>query len=235
MPKQLNNGKVTAALQRAFGFKGRYIPMLDEVIVPVYQIADPAPAEPAKFCAGQNSTVSPISDPAEDVPQVGLLNPKGSGVLCIVSIASLTLLIDDSVPTPQQFAGVLAIQTKISEPNSLGFGGAAEGNSFFRDRRLRDINPSCVVQAINGAGASGAPLLGSSFISFPGTPTVEIRSQAIELRAPLFVLPPATLILFEVNRAATAYPTDQPLGFSGTFQWQEVPLQYSNPLGGLPT
>jgi len=87
MPKQLNNGRVTQSLQSAFGFKGRYIPMLDEVIVPVYQIADPVPAEPSLTYAGRFFFDISVTD--GDFPRLRFRNPPGSGVLMQLSGVSI--------------------------------------------------------------------------------------------------------------------------------------------------
>jgi len=86
MPKQLNAPQITAALQRVFGFKGSYRPMLDEVVVPVYLISDPAPA-----ATQQLAQCSIISNgiPVTAAPMTQFVNPEGSGILAVVTSVAL--------------------------------------------------------------------------------------------------------------------------------------------------
>ena len=86
MPKQLNNGQVSLSLQKAFNFKGRYQPMLDEVIVPVYQIEDPVPSLVQNTYAG---SIQIAEGAVGDFARIRLTNPAGSGIVLTVTGASL--------------------------------------------------------------------------------------------------------------------------------------------------
>ncbi len=96
MPKAINNPRITASMQKAFNFKGKYIPMLDEVVVPVYQIDDPVPALPAKTFAGR--FIVPGATSAGNFPQIIFNNPAGTGTLMMITQVSFGLT--DSIPQP---------------------------------------------------------------------------------------------------------------------------------------
>jgi len=97
MPKMLNNGQITRTLQRAFGFKGRYNPMLDEVIVPVYPITDPAPAAPPRLCAGQIRQGA-----GTGAASVSFFNTEKSGVLCSIQSVNFGITENTNTVTPSQ-------------------------------------------------------------------------------------------------------------------------------------
>jgi len=211
LPKQLNNGAITAALQRAFGFKGRYIPMLDEVIVPVYIIADPSPAQQTRLCvmqseASQDATTSIF-------PAVQLFNPVGSGVLCNVT----------NVIT------IANIKTDINVSYTDTPSPALVAPSEFRDRRFSG-NPACQVR--RDQVATG--LLGTLVTTFQvdGTLTQQGSWEAdtSDPRQPLTVLGPGQGVLVQT---ATAPAVDDD-GIRVSFQWLEIPLTEVNPLGGIP-
>lgn len=112
MPKQLNNGRITQALQAAFGFKGRYIPMLDEVIVPVYAISDPVPSEPqASFARRMIATEAPAA-----FTSIKFTNPETSGVLAMITQVSAATFVD--TPTPTEVVGLTAIISDSTELNN---------------------------------------------------------------------------------------------------------------------
>jgi len=126
MPKQLNNGRITQALQSAFGFKGRYIPLLDEVIVPVYAISDPVPAEP------QSTFGRRIFAPAvgANFSTTKFTNPLGSGVLALVTSVSAASFV--SAPGPS--VDVIGVTLIISDDSPLG---SSDGlSAIARDTRV---------------------------------------------------------------------------------------------------
>jgi len=112
MPKQLNNGAITQALQRAFGFKGRYIPMLDEVIVPVYNIEDPVPAEPAQTYGV--AVLVPAATIIDDQMVAQMRNPVGSGVVCAINSISAGFLKGVGPPTDTGVFNVLVIPAETA-------------------------------------------------------------------------------------------------------------------------
>jgi len=128
MPKQINAGRVTSALQRAFGFKGKYTPMLDEVIVPVYTISDPTPALPQRL-AFATVTSPGILDTTLTAPAATLTNPKGSGI--IVSLTSLNVGLEEGGPAP----GIVALTILVRFIGGSSFG--LPGNVYFRDQRIQ--------------------------------------------------------------------------------------------------
>jgi len=207
MPKQLNSGQITQALQRAFGFKGRYIPMLDEVIVPVYVIADPSPASQTRLCAATAGAGPSI---ALEVSGVQLFNPLGSGN--VVNVTNVTASSD----IKQQhditfFDGDLPITSNI----------------HFRDRRNRGT-PSTQIRA----SASLLPFLGDTVavIEVDGAlaQTASWETQAGDPRQPLAVLDEGQgLLVQERDDALTGL-------IRVNFRFLEIPKSETNPAGGLP-
>jgi len=169
VPKQLNNGRITSALQAAFGFKGRYVPMLDEVIVPVYQISDPVPSEPqASFGRRLIATGAAAAFTA-----IKFTNPVNSGVLAMVTSASagvapespgpgnavgLSLIITDSVPLGSTDGlSAVARDTRVSSGSSkMGMSFTQTGldvNTISAIITIFLITDSVLAQVVGGSGA----------------------------------------------------------------------------------
>jgi len=224
MPKQLNNPKISQALVEAFGLKGRYAPMLDEVLVPVYIIEDPAPAEPNKIATGFSRVDGEVN------PSHQLFNPAGSGVMLVVNAASLTI-ITSSGGAAQAFVNLQLNGTGVRFPDD-----ATANASQWRDLRINKIistrNPSAEVLATHtilpggvlvnqtiieiggGAGANDLDVLGT----FPSSP-----------RQPAFVIPPgegASIAI--VSGAATVDVSIM------NVRWEEIPLTLSATAGTPP-
>jgi len=213
MPKQLNNGRVTQALQRAFGFKGRYIPMLDEVIVPVYNIQDPSPSDPSRLCAATLAEINTVGVTQTAATQ--LFNPLGSGVVI-------------------NFTGaVVQSNVKMEVLVILGFDqllSDAAGAPFFRDRRIEGlpagitrnekllgpINTTVAILQVDGAFSQV-----SSWVSESSDP-----------RQPLVVLPPGTGLIFKQRDGVLIPAVGDELRTN--FRWMEIPESEVNPPGGLP-
>jgi len=222
VPKQLNNGKITEALAAAFGFKGRYIPMLDEVIVPVYQISDPAPSAPSVICAGTIIMPAPSTLPSA-VTQVQIFNPAGSGVLCIISSASIGTLIDVGGPsTPVVRVGASLGASDLSE-----LVGGSKGVTALRDRRLPGADllgtPKCTM---NGRLRTAIP---ESFIFFGAlVKTDEASAELITVsnspgRQPPYVLSPGTSFNASTQEIRGGGSLDD-VEVLFNCAWQEIPL-----------
>jgi len=213
MPKQLNAGAITQALQRAFGFKGRYVPMLDEVIVPVYVIADPSPASQTRLCAGTVQTTSAATgDP--DFPFVQLFNPVDSGVM--LNITSVVILAGEKLDIDIIFEDAPGVQIGADPPQ-------------FRDRR-NPGDPSAELRTDAGAQLSLFPDRVAR-VQVDGTFS-QISSwgkQSNDPRQPLSILAPGQGLLAQQVAA---------VGIAGAllanFIWLEIPLSEVGPLGGLP-
>jgi len=208
MPKQLNNGRVTQALQRAFGFKGRYIPMLDEVIVPVYAIEDPAPADPSRLCSG---TFAALSSAIPDIlPEVQLFNPLGSGVIC--NVTNVVALGSTKFDISVRFEDDPFIVTTPS---------------FFRDRRLAG-GPACIIgnreTEIVGTGDTTAVLQVDGAL----TQSASWESGANDPRQPLTVLAPGRGLKLQMRLFVDAAE------LRVNWRWLEIPITEQNPAGGLP-
>jgi len=214
MPKQLNAGQVTQALQRAFGFKGRYEPMLDEVIVPVYVISDPSPAQVTRLAGGTvfNSQTAVTSE--GNFSQ--LFNPARSGVL--VNVTSGTILGDVKAEMAIRLGGL----SDTPAPTLLSPG------SIFRDRR-NSGNPLAQIRRDDtGAGLSSGDILAKLVVDGALTQTASWVAEAADPRQPLAVLAP--------GQGVTVQPIDQGLTiiFNVNFKWLEVPITQVNPAAGIP-
>jgi len=210
MPKQIQTGAVTQALQRAFGFKGAYRPMLDEVIAPVYVIADPSPAQVTRLAMGTGE-VDGADAPA--IPFVQLFNPPDSGVICNLTHGSV-------------FSNAKAeIVIRFHD-----LPGANQGNQLtFRDRRNQG-EPACQIFVDNSQSSVGLTV---AVLQIDGTLTQTgiWSTPGNDPRQPLAVLKPGTGVLL-------APRTDTEIGTADflrvNFQWIEVPIWDINPQGGLP-
>jgi len=212
MPKQLNTGRVTQALQRAFGFKGRYIPMLDEVIVPVYVIADPSPAELTRIAAGTVVAITPVS---AEFPVVQLLNPAGSGV-----IANLTTAVcssDVKVELNVSFFDTPLTDVSATPPR-------------FRDRRIGG-SPACQLRF--DATTLSPNLTGIvAVLQVDGalSQTAAWIATTSDPRQPLTVLGPGQGVVVQFATAAGGTPEQ----VRTNFRWLEIPIDQIAPIGGIP-
>jgi len=208
VPKQLNSGAITQALQRAFGFKGRYIPMLDEVIVPVYVIADPSPASQTKLCAATTS----VSTDAANFGIIQLFNPLGSG-----NVVNVTNVV---------------VSSSVKEALNIVFfdGGDAfdqRPNIHFRDRR-NPGEPSTVIRREAVVATPVGDLVATVEVDGALSQTASWESQSGDPRQPLAVLPEGTgLAVQQFDELITAL-------FRVNFRFLEIPRTEVNPVGGLP-
>jgi len=212
MPKQLNAGAITQALQRAFGFKGRYIPMLDEVIVPVYNISDPSPAAVTRLCAG-TSKVAATGTPAN--PFVQLLNPALSGIIVNLTAAVASASVKAAI-------NVAFFNTDQS----------TQGGEFsFRDRRNRG-NPIAKVQADAAQDSILGIIVAKLFVDGALSQTASWISEGNDPRQPLAVLGPGQGVIFQFSDDVAGPISGDSL--IANFRWLEIPLTEVNPLGGIP-
>jgi len=209
MPKQLNNGQITQALQRAFGFKGRYIPMLDEVIVPVYNIQDPSPAAVTRLCIG-TIAVATNTDPFRSFVQ--LFNPPGSGHLLNVTSAQVTgeVKFDLNILYHDLPGAVLGSDTVFRDRRNRGLPAA----QIFLDDTTPPVGQKIASLQVDGALSQSASWL----------------TQGADPRQPLTVLEPGQGVIVQDNNAAVTGADS----FSVSFRWLEIPLSQTNPLGGTP-
>jgi len=207
MPKQLNNGQITQALQRAFGFKGRYIPLLDEVIVPVYNIQDPSPAAVTRLCIGVSAVA--VSGPLNAFVQ--LFNPLGSGHLVNVTAAQLT--------------GTVKLDIQIRYFDSPG--AVLTIDTVFRDRRNRGL-PAAQIFIDDTQGIVGQKI---AELQVDGTLSQSASwvTQTADPRQPLTVLEPGQGVILQDSIGVAGGDS-----FSVSFRWLEIPLTQTNPLGGTP-
>jgi len=210
MPKQLNNGKITEALQRAFGFKGRYIPMLDEVVVPVYQIADPIPADPAPTYA---SSILVAKNGLESV-RIRFRNNIGSGIT--VQITSLSIGIFEELPGAKP---VLRPVIFIEEPgtNATDFSTVA----VLQNRDTRETLPS----RISLTGQTFVPgvdrtigVIARTIVNPDSTLAEVVSAPGQETRQPLVVLEEGFSVGIR-NEGSAAID----LPFLANFSWLELP------------
>jgi len=207
VPKQLNSGRITAALQRAFGFKGRYIPMLDEVIVPVYILADPSPADVTRLCAG---TIGQIQNLPSNFPLVQLFNPLGSGVICNVTSVVAQCDVKEEVR--------IAVNSDQ---------GTTAGQAFFRDTRNLG-RPGCQIRGAGDNSSFVGNLLAVVQVDGSLAQDASWATASNDPRQPLTVLAPGDGLILQIPELqADAL-------IVGNFQWLEIPITEVNPLGGIP-
>jgi len=215
MPKQLNNGQVTQALQRAFGFKGRYIPSLDEVIVPVYVIADPSPAAATKLAAGTVTVVVSVGG-LGDRPWGGIFNVIGSGN--VLNVTNVVILSEIKQP--------LVIRL-FDDPDDIG---TERPDVQFRDRR-NGGKPTAIVKRFDDTTAVGDQGLLIAQLEVDGSlsQTASWETQSGDPRQPLAVLPEGRGLIVQTSDNQTG-----PYNFRINFRWLEVPRTETRPAGGLP-
>jgi len=210
MPLPIQVGSVTQALQRAFGFKGRYTPLLDEVIVPVYVISDPAPASVTRLCAGN----AQISTKLNFQAFVTLFNPVGSGIIIYVSsVVALASI---------KFTLRLAF---FDDETSTSF----DGTRAFRDRRNRGL-PSGVIGRNNDVAGDAGERVALIQVDGALTQTASWETQTADPRQPLAVLGEGNGLIVQDNDPNT--PADEEI--FANFRWLEIPITEQRPAGGLP-
>lgn len=225
MPKILNNGRLTENMQRAFGFKGRYRPLLDEVIVPVYQIADPLPSNPPRTAMGTVTTGQPSG--AGLTPGVKFINPVASGVnvqLTSINVGS-TDLINPAPPATSRVVGAGLFLTNTTPFEEDG------QTPTWRDRRVAGV-PVCNLSFSN----QQTPLLPNVYLltTFVRTSleTAELIDSGGEIaRQPLLVLDPGQAFAITLYGAAAEGTGGLPLTVN--FLWAEVPIN-QGPQGSTP-
>jgi len=233
MPKNINNGRVTSALQRAFGFKGRYMPLLDEVIVPVYQISDPNPSSPSKLCVGFHEE-QPAATPLTESPFLFFNNPANSGILATVSQVSVGTFA--ALPGP-----VKTVKVALTFGRDFGGSPPSVGNTRFRDLRntsgkggnsLPEL-PACRIQGGPDPYKPVTEIVAEVFVKTDEMLREMISSPTSGVRQPGVVLPPDAGLQFSFSLPKNVGDTDDlPLQFN--ISWLETPLYQTSPDGGLP-
>jgi len=211
MPLPIQVGQVTQALQRAFGFKGRYTPMLDEVIVPVYVIADPSPAGLTALAIGTGFTVLGAAPGTFAV--VFLHNPEGSGVLLNVTAAHV----------------IGSIKLRLQVRFAAQPGATRILDVQFRDRRNRG-EPSGQIYRDDTRGSLLGDLVAVLTVDGVLSQTASWVTSESDPRQPLVVLEPGQTVVIQ-NAESSAATSD---GFTVNWRWLEIPLTEVNPPGGLP-
>jgi len=205
VPLPIQIGSVTQALQRAFGFKGRYTPMLDEIIVPVYIITDPSPAGPTRLCSGTVEAGALI-----DTPTMQILNPAGSGV--IVNVTTLTVSALEKQPI------FIAFDDSILDD--------LIDRNFFRDRRIGGI-PAAQLRKTDEQVAPVANITAVLEVDGALSQTASWVADASDPRQPLAVLGPGQAVSVQGGIVA-------PSNIRMNVRWIEIPITEQAPPGGLP-
>jgi len=231
VPIKIQTGKVTEALQRAFGFKGKYTPMLDEIVVPVYQVSDPVPAASQKLCVG---TIKVDVFPAgTESAGVQFSNPKNSGVLA--SVTAVTLAVTKGVGP----GTVLLYDVRFDTTGAEFAPGAfvTEQQGHFRDQResqpgARSQRALCKLlgqgdNIINGF--SDATTFTHVTIKSDETFAEMVSGLAAGARQNLMVLPPGKL--FTIQAADVLSADGLPLLMNVV--WLETPIG-QQPAAGIP-
>lgn len=181
MPVTLNNAAVTRALQRVFGFKGRFNPVLDEVVVPVYSLTDSTPQAPQPNAGGQ--VISPPAG-AGSIPVNILLNPAGSGLT--VTVEAVSAGIANGGPLVGTAPEVIFAFIQDTPAAALTLGGAR-----WRDDRFRaQVDGEPIAQV--GTFTRPSPVTPTAML-FAGvllsTDASRALAQASLERQPIAVLP----------------------------------------------
>jgi len=227
VPLPIQVGSVTQALQRAFGFKGRYTPMLDEVIVPVWVVQDPAPAVITRlYSCAPNIAMSG----ADNFVHVILSNPAGSGVLGVVNSVDLQVTGDGGVALTKPTPIDLHIRITDDPPSATGF----KFPGTFRDTRLGPAPSILEGIADRDLVPNPGPVL-ATFL-FPagvaGLLPITFKGESTDPRQPLVVLAPGSY-LEATNQDQGSGGAVEP-EIRATFQWLEVPITEQAPSGGIP-
>jgi len=206
MPVKIQIGAVTQALQRAFGFKGRYTPLLDEMIVPVYVIADPSPAQVTRLAGGTSETLANSNDQV-----LQLFNPPGSGT--VINLTNAIVLGD------VKFAFHIAL-LDFPVPN-------VSAPSFFRDTRNVGTPVGLLLSETNQVGLIG-DRLATGQVDGAFSQSAAWEASASDPRQPLVVLEPGKGVIVQlINIGAPAL-------MDVSWRWLELPASETNPFGGLP-
>lgn len=175
MPKQINTAGVGQRLVKLFALKGRFQPVLDEVIVPVVSVdAEEVEQRPA----GSNAFVG--AGGAGTYTCVVLQNPSGSGKIVRLEWFS-------------PFA--TSNQVNIYPNLSILSGGLTGANEFWEDLRLPGVPAATVSTSVTttvptSAAAIVTPYLAIGANWIPPTP---------------WVLGPGDAVVFQLTTANTAF------------------------------
>jgi len=213
MPKQIQVGSVTQVLQRAFGFKGRYTPLLDEIIVPVYVIADPSPAAITRLCAGN---LRATADAGTDLNYIQIFNPATSGI--VVNVTHVVVF-----STIKQ---TFFISFFDDDPSSIV--PAGQSGAAFRDRRnvgdpIGQLRLNTATAALVGEQVAAVQVDGAL------SQTAAWEADTSDPRQPLAVLGPGQGLIVQEELSQVS-----PQQFGVNFRWLEIPSSVTNPFGGLP-
>jgi len=216
---------VTQALQRAFGFKGRYTPMLDEVIVPVYVVQDPAPAVLTRLAAASVSQAA--STNIGDFQHVRLWNPPDSGVLGVVNLVRVQVSdnFDDVTTKPHTILAALE-NTNVTPAGSVAV-------AVFRDTRFKSQVPALEIIADIDQSITTAEVFAQILFpgGFQGQPAQTIKVDSADPRQPLVLLEPGSFMEVSTGLAGGAEPEPR---LRVNMQWLEVPITEQSPFGGIP-
>jgi len=227
MPLPIQVGSVTQALQRAFGFKGRYTPMLDEVIVPVWIVQDPAPAVVTRL-----ASCSPHIAQSSSVTFLHLIlwNPPASGVLGVVNAVNIQVYGDGGVflLKPHEINVHLTVTDVPPSPSGVFFPGV------FRDARFGGVPAALTGIADRDALANTSPLIATFQwqVGPGGGREQSVKGESTDPRQPLAVLTPGSFL--EVTNELIGVDTDNEPEIRVIYQWLEVPITELGPLGGIP-
>jgi len=229
MPKQIQVGAITQALQRAFGFKGKYIPMLDEVIVPVWVVQDATPAAVARIVgATRNEQATLVGEFAH----VWLWNPPGSGVIGSISNVAIQLTDDADIQLTKPFSVVAKIAVTDTKPGTA-LVGVTQGT--FRDTRQprAPSNLQMLSEEDLNSTAGGdnlASLLWPAGVA--GSIVQTMNAESADPRQPLVVLKPGSYL--ELSTSPAVNGAGENVKMRVNFFWIEVPITEQDPAGGLP-
>jgi len=212
MPKNLNNAKITQRLVESFQLKGRYIPMLDEVIVPVYVLDDPAPAAPNRLAGGF------VKIDGADDPNALFFNPPGSGVMMVVT----SVVVQLSKTTGPQVVHTLK---GFMRRQSIGVDVSTDQSAQWRDNRIRDTisdTPLGTFEATIGSQPGGRQLFERAVPLEVGTADLledVIASPQMGPRQPPIVLSPDNGFLI-----VSLSPVAEAINLIMNVLWEEIPL-----------
>jgi len=231
VPKSIQIGSVTQALQRAFGFKGRYTPMLDEVIVPVWVVQDPAPAVKTRLAMGVSDRASLGAGTTPDHVHSFLWNPPESGVMAVVNSVRLQLSLGDDKAIIDAFEMIGKIVVTDTRPSGTPVPGV------FRDTRLSGTPSLELLTLVDQVPPATPHIAEFLFIGgLVGAPAQDLFVQSSDPRQPLVMLAPGAYL-----ETANFNPTDDSqtgpvalLRVRTNWQWLEVPITEQDPVGGLP-